>query len=159
MMNFLITLFLLDPATPVTSSAKDALSIVHMNCMNIWTQIGWYHRIQTRLQLTVPLSSTEAVKASFMILISLTTQQRNYTRTITHGLQWRTREKDIRYNALCEWVERDLVVLERIHTSQNPADHCTKNLPQILFHRHVDNIMGHVPPPHSPHFTSVGLPE
>jgi hypothetical protein len=39
-MNFLITLFLLDPATPVTSSAKDALSIVHMNCMDIWTQIG-----------------------------------------------------------------------------------------------------------------------
>ena len=104
MMNFLITLFLPDPATPATSSAKDALSIVHMNCMDIWTQIGylqtntlllhwhlstlgrWHHRIQTRLQLTVPLSSTEAVEASFMILLSLTTQQRNYTRTITHGL-------------------------------------------------------------------------
>ena len=40
--------------------------------------------------------------------------------------------------------------------SQNPADHFTKNLPRILFHRHVDYIMGHVPPPHSPHFMSVG---
>jgi hypothetical protein len=68
----------------------------------------------------------------------------------------RTRHIDIKYFSICEWIERDLMILERIDTSQNPADHFTKNLPRILFHRHVDYIMGHVPPPHSPHFMSVG---
>jgi hypothetical protein len=40
----------------------------------------------------------------------------------------RTRHMDIRYFALTEWVERDLVILEIIHTSVNKADHLTKNL-------------------------------
>ena len=44
----------------------------------------------------------------------------------------RTRHMDIRYNDVCEWVECDLVVLERIDTSQNTADHFTKNLPNYL---------------------------
>ncbi len=71
----------------------------------------------------------------------------------------RTCHMDIRYYALCEWVERDLVVLERINTSQNPADHITKNLPRISFHQHVDYIMRPVPQPHSPHFMVLVLPE
>jgi hypothetical protein len=94
-------------------------------------------------------------EAFFMILISLTTQH-IYTRTKTDVLQQKMRENnnsthhmDIQYNTLCEWVERDLVVLEPIDTSQNPAGHFTKNPPRILFHRHVDYIMGHIPPPHN----------
>ena len=64
----------------------------------------------------------------------------------------RTRHMDIRYFLLCEWVERDLIILKRVSTHQNMADHFTKGLSQILFYRHVDYIMGRVTPPHSPLF-------
>lgn len=64
----------------------------------------------------------------------------------------RTRHMDIRYFALTEWVERDLISLERIDTSMNMADHFTKQLPPVLFSRHVDHILGHVPPPYSPNY-------
>ena len=64
----------------------------------------------------------------------------------------RTRHIDVRYFAICDWVERDLIFLKRVDTSQNLADHFTKCLSRILFYRHVDYIMGHVPPPHSPMF-------
>ncbi len=66
----------------------------------------------------------------------------------------RTRHMDIRYFSLAEWVERDLMILERIHTSINVADHMTKILDRTLFYRHVDYIMGHVPPSYSPCFTT-----
>ena len=62
----------------------------------------------------------------------------------------RTRHMDIRYFALSDWVERDLMILERIDTSINEADHFTKVLDRTLFYRHVDHIMGHIPPPYSP---------
>ena len=62
----------------------------------------------------------------------------------------RTRHIDIKYFALCEWVERDLLRLERIDTSINPSDHLTKALSRILFHRHADYLLGHVPPKYSP---------
>ena len=58
----------------------------------------------------------------------------------------RTRHIDIKYFALCDWVERDLIHLERIDTSINIADHLTKSLPKVLFHRHADFLLGHVPP-------------
>jgi hypothetical protein len=61
-----------------------------------------------------------------------------------------TRHMDIRYHVLCEWVERDLIVLERVDTTINKADHFTKILSHVLFHRHIDYIMGHVPPEYSP---------
>ncbi len=38
----------------------------------------------------------------------------------------RTRHIDIKYFALCEWVEQNLILLERIDTSINIADHLTK---------------------------------
>ncbi len=38
----------------------------------------------------------------------------------------RTRHMDIKYFSICEWVERDLMHLERIDTSINMADHFTK---------------------------------
>jgi hypothetical protein len=61
----------------------------------------------------------------------------------------RTRHMDIKYYALCEWVERDLIKLERIDTSINLADHFTKSLSPILFWRHLDYVMGRVPPAYS----------
>lgn len=61
----------------------------------------------------------------------------------------RTRHIDTRYHALCEWVERDLIKLERVDTSRNMADHFTKQLSATLFNRHVDYILGKVPPHYS----------
>ena len=61
----------------------------------------------------------------------------------------RTRHMDIKFYALCEWVERDLIRLERIDTTVNLADHFTKILSPILFRRHTDYIMGRVPPHYS----------
>ena len=58
----------------------------------------------------------------------------------------RTRHIDIKWFALCEWVERDLIKLVRVHTSLNMADQMTKSLGPTVFHRHNDYIMGHVPP-------------
>jgi hypothetical protein len=67
----------------------------------------------------------------------------------------RTRHIDIRYFALCEWIERDLIHLERIDTSINNADHLTKPLTRTLFHRHADFLLGHVPPAYSPVHNSI----
>lgn len=54
----------------------------------------------------------------------------------------RTRHIDIRHFALLDWVEQDLVFLERIDTDRNHADALTKALARILFHRHFDVLMG-----------------
>ncbi len=62
----------------------------------------------------------------------------------------RTCHMDIRYHVLCEWVEQDLIVLEQVDTTINKADHFTKLLSCVLFHRHIDYIMGHVPLEYSP---------
>lgn len=127
---------------------------------------------KTRLQPTVALSSTEAefmaaCDAGKMLL---------YVRSILYDLgipqeaasviyedndgatamanakkpTTRTRHMDIRYFALCDWVERDLVVLERVDTAQNLADHFTKRLDYVKFACHTDYVMGRVIPPHSP---------
>jgi hypothetical protein len=64
----------------------------------------------------------------------------------------RSRHIDIKYYAIQEWVERDLVILTRIDTSLNMGDHFTKPLPKLLFYRHRDFYMGHVPPPYSPKY-------
>ena len=62
----------------------------------------------------------------------------------------RTRNIDIKYFSLCDWVEMDLMKLERVDTSINLADNLTKPLGRVLFHRHSDFILGHVPPSYSP---------
>ena len=67
----------------------------------------------------------------------------------------RTRHMDLKYNVLCEWVDRDLITLERVATKLNLADHFTKQLGPLLFHRHADYIMGRVPPQYSPCFESM----
>jgi len=67
----------------------------------------------------------------------------------------RTRHMDIKYFSICEWVDRDLMHLERIDTSINMADHFTKALTRALFHRHADFLLGHVPPSYSPVYQSI----
>ena len=62
---------------------------------------------------------------------------------------------DIKYNVLCEWAERDLIKLERVDTSLNMADHFTKQLGPTLFNRHVDYLLGHVPPKYSACFKQI----
>jgi hypothetical protein len=57
---------------------------------------------------------------------------------------------DIKYFLLCEWVECNLMLLERIDTKLNLSDHFTKSLSRILFHCHAYFFLGHIPPPHSP---------
>ena len=66
----------------------------------------------------------------------------------------RTRHMDIKYQVICEWVERDLLHLKRIHTTVNLADLFTKNLTTSLFYRHTDYVLGHVPP----HYTPTHVP-
>ncbi len=44
-----------------------------------------------------------------------------------------TQHIDIKYFALCDWAERNLIILERIDTSINIANHLTKILRRILF--------------------------
>jgi hypothetical protein len=46
-------------------------------------------------------------------------------------------------------VENDVLILEHIHSAVNVADHMTKLLDRTLFYRHVDHLMGHVPPVYS----------
>jgi hypothetical protein len=59
------------------------------------------------------------------------------------------RHMDIKNFSLCQWVDRDLMHLERIDSTINMADHLTKGLQQVLFHRHMDFLLGHVPPKYS----------
>jgi hypothetical protein len=67
----------------------------------------------------------------------------------------RIRHLDIKYFSLSEWVERDLMVLERIDTSINLLDHFIKSLQPNLFHRHTDFILGHIPLAYSPVYRSI----
>ena len=57
----------------------------------------------------------------------------------------RTQHMDVKYFSLCEWVKRDLIKLERVDTALNIADHFTKELNPLLFCRHTNYLLGHVP--------------
>jgi hypothetical protein len=46
------------------------------------------------------------------------------------------------------------MILERIDTKLNLADHLTKGLLRALFHRHANFILGHIPPAYSPVYTT-----
>ena len=65
----------------------------------------------------------------------------------------RTRHMDIKYFLLCDWIKRDLMHLERVDTKINMADMFTKSLPRLLFYRHADYLLGHIPPKYSPVYT------
>jgi hypothetical protein len=49
---------------------------------------------------------------------------------------------DIKYFALQDWVESDLIIFKDISTSDNAADAFTKVLSTQLFHHHYDTYMG-----------------
>jgi hypothetical protein len=62
----------------------------------------------------------------------------------------RTHHMDIKYFALHDLVEQDLICLEQIDTKFKLANPFTKTLQCASFHRHVDFILRHVPPQFSP---------
>jgi hypothetical protein len=47
------------------------------------------------------------------------------------------------------------MLLNRINTSINMADHLTKALQPILFHQHANYLLGHIPPTNSPTYKSI----
>ena len=53
-----------------------------------------------------------------------------------------TRNMDIKHFSLLDWVERDLIILKTIATTDNAADAMMKFLPNQLFYRHFDTYMG-----------------
>ncbi len=67
----------------------------------------------------------------------------------------RTRHIDIKFFSLCDWVECNLMLLDRINTSINMADHLTKALQPILFHRYANFLLGHIPPSYLPIYKSI----
>jgi hypothetical protein len=67
----------------------------------------------------------------------------------------RTCHIDIKYFSICEWIERDIMILERIDTTINMTYHLTKGLSRSLFHRHADFLLGHVPPVYSPVYKTI----
>jgi hypothetical protein len=61
-----------------------------------------------------------------------------------------TRHIDIKYFALYDWAERNLILLKRIDTSINLPNYLTKILSHSLFYWHADYLLGHVPPKYLP---------
>ena len=123
---------------------------------------------RTRMQQTVALSSTEAE----FVAASESGKMVLYVRSILDELgihvvdatpmyvdnagarmmansqkpTRRTRHLDIRYFALTEWTEKDLILLKPISTSDNNSDALTKALGRQLFTRHKSTILGHRKP-------------
>ena len=58
----------------------------------------------------------------------------------------RTKHMDLKHFGLQEWVQRDLIILNRINTSDNYADAMTKPLARTLFYRHMNYILGKIVP-------------
>ena len=58
----------------------------------------------------------------------------------------RTRHVETSQFAILDWVQRDLIHLQYSKTSDNCADAMTKPLARILFHKHMDRIMGRIIP-------------
>ncbi len=56
---------------------------------------------------------------------------------------------------LCERVKHNLMIIDRIDTSINMADHLTKALQPTLFHRHTNFLLGHIPPTYSLVYKSI----
>ena len=54
----------------------------------------------------------------------------------------RTRHVDMRYFAVLDWVEQDLLSVKKISTHDNSTDVLTKSLGQPLFYRHVGTLLG-----------------
>ena len=53
---------------------------------------------------------------------------------------------NVKYFAVSDWVEKDLITVMAIPTAENVADVFTKQTPRNLFYRHYDKLMGRVVP-------------
>ena len=69
----------------------------------------------------------------------------------------RARRIDIKYHVICQWVEGDLLKLERISTTINIADVFTKHWGQLVYRRQCDYLMGRVPPQYLAHSQDLHL--
>ena len=58
----------------------------------------------------------------------------------------RTRHMDLKTFSILDWVQRDLLIMQRIKTADNCSDVMTKQTGKQLFHRHFDYIMGRIVP-------------
>jgi hypothetical protein len=66
-----------------------------------------------------------------------------------------TQHIDVKYFAICEWIERDLMHMERIDITINMSNHFTKGLSRALFHWHAEYLLGYIPPACSPIYASI----
>ena len=58
----------------------------------------------------------------------------------------RTRHMELKKFSILRWIQKDLLLMKRIHTSDNCSDAMTKQNGKQLFYRHFDYIMGRVIP-------------
>ena len=58
----------------------------------------------------------------------------------------RTRHMEIKHFALQDWVLQDLLTLQQIDTKDNYSDVMTKATARVLFHWHINYIMGKIKP-------------
>ena len=69
----------------------------------------------------------------------------------------RARHIGIKYHVICQWVEGDLLKLERISTMMNIADIFTKQLGPLLYRRHCAYLMGRVLQQYLAHYQDLRL--
>lgn len=58
----------------------------------------------------------------------------------------RMRHVDTRHFAILEWINNDLIQVEKIDTADNSSDVLTKATGRVLFYRHNNTIMGNRTP-------------
>ena len=58
----------------------------------------------------------------------------------------RTRHMDIKKFSILDWIQRDLLIMKRVSSSENCFDVMTKQTGRQLFYRHYDYIMGRIIP-------------
>ena len=58
----------------------------------------------------------------------------------------RARHLDLKHFALQDWIEKDLLFLRWVSTTNNCSDSLTKALGRTLQYRHMDYLMGRVRP-------------
>ena len=78
------------------------------------------------------------------------------------GTDWkptpRAQHIDSKYHVLCQWIEQDLIKLERISLKLNVAYIFTKQLgPLFFFCGHSDYVMGWVPLQYLVHYNDIHL--
>jgi hypothetical protein len=60
---------------------------------------------------------------------------------------------NIKYSVLTAWVEHNLIILEKIHTSLDQTNYLSKLLEHTLLNHHMVHILGNIPAPNSLYLT------